>query len=444
MDLQLEHAPCGLQGTLRVPPDKAICHRAVLLSAIAEGATRVTPWPAAEDCRQTLEVIRGLGVTVRRSETEVWIHGRGREALRPPARELWCGESGTTLRLAAGLLAGQPFRSCLSAAPSLSRRPMRRIVEPLAAMGARIEGARDATSASQDIHPPLVIHGTRPLRAIRSAPSVASAQVKSAVLLAGIYADGPTQILERWPTRDHTERMLQAFGLRVHTEGRCVTVEPGAPVSPERLVLPGDFSSGALFLVAASCVPGSRVVLEGLSLNPSRAALLDVLTRMGGSIVQEAGQQAWEPRGTLAVEACSLRAVTIEPYEVPGLIDELPILMVAAACAQGRSRFCGIGELRVKETDRIRSMVDGLRRLGARVELPNAETVEIEGGSLSGATVESVGDHRTAMSLAIAGLVAQGVTVVRGAECIAKSFPEFVDCLRLIAGSTTVKTIDKA
>lgn len=440
MDLQITRARQGLHGTVRVPPDKAIAHRAVFLSAMAEGDTEIRPWPAAEDCRRTLEIVQRLGVAASRSAEGVRIHGAGRSGLCAPEGELWCGESGTTLRLAAGLLAGQPFRSRLTAAPSLSRRPMQRIVEPLTRMGARIEGAPSVSGSPPETYPPLAISGMRPLRAIRYAPPVASAQVKSAVLLAGLFADGPTRVIERWPTRDHTERMLQAFRVRVQTEDGCVTVEPGVPVSPGSLVLPGDFSSAAFLLAAAACVPGSQVTLDAVSLNPSRSALLGVLARMGG-VIAHIGQeeQAWEPRGTLAVKAHPLRAVTMEPHEAPGLIDELPVLMVAAACAQGRSTLRGVGELRVKETDRVRSMVDGLRRLGARVELPDAETIEIEGGPLTGGVVESAGDHRTAMSLAVAGLLAEGTTTVRGAECIAKSFPEFIGMLRALAGSTAVQ-----
>ncbi len=433
MDVIIQHAD-ALHGTSAVPPDKAICHRAVLTAAVAEGATEIRPWPLADDCQRTLQLIEALGVPLQRSSHGVRIEGRGRDGLRPPTRELFCGESGTTLRLTAGLLAGQPFRSRLAAGPSLSQRPMRRIAEPLVQMGARLEG-RGSASGSGELYPPLTVHGTRPLRGIRYALPVASAQVKSAILLAGLFADGVTTVTEAVPTRDHTERLLRAYGAALRRDGPNISIESGTLSSPGMLVLPGDFSSAAFFLVAASCVPGSKVTLEGVGLNPTRIVLLEVLKRMGGGVTSAASDDGWEPRGTLVVEARSLHATAVEPGEVPCVIDELPILMVAAACASGTTRFHGIGELRVKETDRIQSMVGGLRRLGVRVNLPGPDTLEIEGGPLRGSAVESAGDHRTAMSLAVAGLVAQGTTTVKGAECVAKSFPEFFDQLRRLVGS---------
>jgi 3-phosphoshikimate 1-carboxyvinyltransferase len=273
---------------------------------------------------------------------------------------------------------------------------------------------------------------------------LASAQVKSAILLAGLRADGRTTVVESYPTRDHTERMLGAFGLCVRSDGREVSVEPALPRSPGILNVPGDFSSAAFFIVAALCVPGSSLTLNELGSNPTRIGLLSVLARMGARITSKVSQDEWEPRGRLVVEASSLNATTVAPAEVATLIDELPILMVAAACAKGVSRFEGIGELRVKETDRIASMVDGLRRLGVRARAPQPDCVEIEGARLSGAEVESMNDHRTAMSLAVAGLIAQGVTTIRGIECVAKSFPGFFEQLRSVSASATVKTVDKA
>ena len=433
----------SLHGTLSVPPDKAICHRAVLLASVADGETAIRPWPSGDDCQRTLQLVQQLGVDVAVSPDGIRLRGRGRDGLRAPDQDLCCGESGTTLRLAAGLLAGQPFSARLSAGASLSRRPMRRIVEPLTRMGARIEAAASA-GPDQELHPPLTVHGRRPLKALQYEPPVASAQVKSAILLAGVWADGPTTVVEPQPTRDHTERLLRRCGARVRQEGPAVTVEPGPLRAPGTLVLPGDFSSAAFLLVAAACVPGSRVTLEGLGLNPTRIRLLEILKRMGALVRWTAVETSWEPRGTVELEARPLRGLTLEAAEVPCLIDELPILMVAAACAQGTTRLQGLGELRVKETDRVRSMVDALGRFGVRVRLGAAEGVEIEGGRLRGAVVDSAGDHRTAMSLAVAGLAAEGATTVRGAECVAKSFPEFFDCLRRLAGSSTVKTVDKA
>ncbi len=441
MHATIHHADT-LRGTLTLPPDKAICHRAVLAAALASGNTEISPWPSADDCQHTLALIQGLGVTVRRVADRLQIMGQGR--VNPPAQELFCGESGTTFRLAAGLLAGQPFTSRLSAASSLSRRPMQRIVVPLTQMGARCE-ATTTGPGSRECYPPITIHGKRPLTAIRYQMDVASAQVKSAILLAGLFANGRTTVVEAHPTRDHTERTLRYFGVRVHTDGPTVLLEPGPLSSPGRLIIPGDVSSAAFFLVAACCVSGSQLTLQGVGLNPTRLGMLKVLARMGAEIRVTVTDDRWEPRGTIQVESRPLRGTVVTSEEAPGLIDELPILMVAAACAQGTTRFEGVGELRVKETDRIASMVAGLQRLGANIRLPTPDTVELEGGPLIGAELESAGDHRTAMSLAVAGLVAgQRPTTVRGAECVSKSFPEFFDALRQIVGAPTVKTVDKA
>jgi 3-phosphoshikimate 1-carboxyvinyltransferase len=425
-----------------VTPDKSICHRVLLLAAVAGGQTEIRPWPEADDCQRTLELVRRLGVSAEQGGGAVRLRGFASGLLRPPDGELFCGESGTTLRLAAGLLAGQPFACRLSAGPSLSRRPMRRIAEPLARMGAAVDGASGGGGGER--YPPLEVRGRRPLRAIRYEPPVASAQIKSAVLLAGLAADGPTTVVERSPTRDHTERMLRCFGASIRAEGRSITVEPGPLASPGPLALPGDFSSAAFFLVAAACLPGSRVSVGGVSLNPTRTALLDALERMGAAVERAVDADAWEPRGTVTVEARPLRAIALGPAEVPALIDELPILMAAAACARGTTSLRGLGELRVKETDRIRSMAEGLRAMGVEVRESAVDAVEIAGGRLQGAVVESAGDHRTAMSLAVAGLAAEGRTTIRGAECVRKSFPDFFERLGQLAGSTTVKTVDKA
>jgi 3-phosphoshikimate 1-carboxyvinyltransferase len=449
MDAILKTA-AGVRGTLSVPPDKAICHRAVLIAAAARGQTVIQPWPDAEDCQRTLALIQGLGVPVRKESQTVQITGQGPNGLRAPAGELFCGESGTTFRLGAGLLAGQPFRARLAAGPSLCRRPMRRIAEPLRRMGARVDGvaAQAASSAEgaaeadgEELYPPLTIQGRRPLRALRYELPVASAQVKSAVLLAALAAEGRTVIVERTATRDHTERLLGRCGLRCERVGLELVLEPGVPLAPGTLTLPGDVSSAAFFLVAAACVPGSQVRVEGVGLNPTRVSLLAVLARMGAQVrVETTDEEAdWEPRGAIEVAGGRLSGITVEPDQVPGLIDELPILMVAAACATGLTRLSGLRELRVKETDRLGAMVQGLLRLGARVRCPAPDVVEIAGGApLVGSDVDSEGDHRTAMSLAVAGLVARGTTRVRQADCVAKSFPTFFEQLRQLAGADRV------
>jgi 3-phosphoshikimate 1-carboxyvinyltransferase len=431
----------SLRGRLQAPPDKSIGQRAVLIAALAEGETELRPWPSGDDCQRALDLIQRLGVRVSRSGQAVQITGRGREGLTPPQEELFCGESGTAFRLAAGVLAGQPFTSRLTAAASLCRRPMRRIVEPLSQMGAAFESEAPESSGSSEWYPPLTIRGRRPLRPIRYELPVASAQVKSAVLFAGLSVESPTTVVERRPTRDHTERMLRHFGVRVLQTGSEIMIEPGPLRAPGPTTLPGDWSSAAFFLVAALCLPGSEVTIEGVGLNPTRTGLLEVLRRMGGSLQAVVQGDLWEPRGLVTARSGSLRGLTLEADEAPALIDELPILMVAATRAEGTTRLRGVGELRVKETDRTRSMVEGLQRLGGRIRLIDPETVEIEPGPLRGAEVDSRGDHRTAMSLAVAALWAEGETVIRGAECVAKSFPEFFDALRSLAGSPTVKTV---
>ncbi len=428
----------ALQATLSVPPDKAIAHRLVFLSAMAQGETEIWPWPTSDDCQRTLSLVEQLGISVRRSSQTVWIEGAKDQAFRPSSDELYCGESGTTLRLAAGLLAGQPLTSRLTAGHSLSRRPMHRLVEPLSRMGADVEGMKDERGSSE-IYPPVVIRGRRPLKAIHYESPVASAQVKSAILLAGLFADGRTSVSETHPTRDHTEQALRRFGVLVDSQGTQVSVDPGPLRSPGRMVIPGDFSSAAFFIVAAVCIPGSRITLPDLGLNPTRIGLLRLLRRMGANIRYTLKEDLWEPRGTVVVESCPVRAISLEAHEVPGVIDELPILMVAAACARGTSRLEGLGELRVKETDRIQSMQRGLTQLGARVRLVGSETLEIEGGPLKGAVVESLGDHRTAMSLAVAGLIAKGTTQIRKAECVTKSFPDFFEKLRQISSSRPIR-----
>ncbi|MBI4323528.1 MAG: 3-phosphoshikimate 1-carboxyvinyltransferase [Candidatus Omnitrophica bacterium] len=439
MDATLTRATT-LQGSLRLPADKAICHRAALLSAISDGTTRIIPWSTAEDCRRTVEVLRELGVPMVETREGLEVAGVGLHGLRAPTEPLDCGESGTTIRLSCGLLAGQPFTGRLTAAASLCQRPMRRVVEPLSQMGATIEGASRASSS--EVYPPLTVQGRRPLHGISYAPPVASAQVKSAVLLAGLYADGPTTVSEPAPTRDHTERLLQALGVQLVREGSRLTVHPPrrALAAVPQLAVPGDPSSAAFFIVAAASLPGSRLVIRDVGLNPTRTAFVEVLRRMGAAIDVEAHDQAWEPRGTLTVESAQLHGTTVTAKEVPLLIDEVPILVVAACVAEGQTRFEGVGELRVKETDRLHSMVTGLKAMGAGlVASPDGSLVVQGGRPLHHATVESFGDHRTAMSLAVAGLLAEGQTRVRGVECVAKSLGNFFELLASVVGSSIVK-----
>ncbi|MBI2174908.1 MAG: 3-phosphoshikimate 1-carboxyvinyltransferase, partial [Candidatus Omnitrophica bacterium] len=291
--------------------------------------------------------------------------------------------------------------------------------------------------------PPLKVFGRRPLRGIRYELPVPSAQVKSAILFAGLSAQKSTTIVEPRATRDHTERMLRAFGAVLLREGNGITLEPGKLSSPGTIHVPGDFSSALYFLVAAASIPGSRITVTQVSLNPTRTAALRILERMGAQVTFHLEASLFEPSGSITVEARPLRGVVITPEEVPGLIDELPILMVAASCAQGRTRIEGAGELRVKETDRIQSMVDGLSRMGASISTPDTDVVEITGGALKGASVSAAGDHRTAMSLAVAALLAEGETLIQSAECVSKSFPDFFERLAQVCGSDAVRKVDK-
>ncbi len=435
MDAVIRQAS-AIRGTLALPADKAICHRAALLCAIAKGATEIHPWSTAQDCQRTLDVLRGLGVSVTQTPSGIRIEGVGLHGLREPTGVLDCGDSGTTMRLSCGLLAGQPFTSVLAAGPSLSRRPMRRIVEPLSSMGARFKGAEGG-----EVYPPLEVTGKRPLQAIRYPMPMASAQVKSAILLAGLYAEGPTEVIEPVETRDHTERMLNHFGVLVRAGGNVILEGPAMNLSsPGRLRIPADPSSAAFFIVAATLVPDSRLALRDVGLNPSRVQFLEVLKRMGAAVQQKVEDDGWEPRGTITVESARLRGTTVLAGEVPLVIDELPILMVAACFAGGETRFEGLHELKVKETDRLHSMTAGLRAMDAQLVAHEAADLVIRGGrSLRGALVDSFGDHRTAMSLAVAGLMAEGTTTIQQADCVAKSLGSFFELLASVAGSSSVQ-----
>ncbi|MBI3324743.1 MAG: 3-phosphoshikimate 1-carboxyvinyltransferase [Candidatus Omnitrophica bacterium] len=431
------NGPTPIQGTTTIPADKAICHRVALLCAISRGTAEVRPWASAEDCRRTLGLVEGLGVRVSWTDDGVRIEGVGPDGLRPPDVPLDCGESGTTFRLACGLLAGQPFLAKLTAAPSLSRRPMRRVIEPLARMGASIEAA----GSGEELHPPLTVRGRRPLAGLTYEMPFASAQVKSALLIAGLYAKEPVVLTEPALTRDHTERVLTELGATVVRQGRQVSVEPisGALIAPSSLRIPGDFSSAAFLIVAASIVPGSRLRIEGVGLNPTRTHALEVLKRMGAQIDYQLDDEDWEPSGTVLVRHARLRGVTLSVDEAALAIDELPILMVAASAAEGPTRFQGLQELRVKEADRIQSMAAGLSALGARITVEGGADVVVTPNRLRGSTLDSFGDHRTVMSLAVAGLVAEGRTEIRRAACVRKSFEEFFDVLSRLTPPGTVE-----
>jgi 3-phosphoshikimate 1-carboxyvinyltransferase len=419
-----------LRGQLTVPGDKSIAHRYALLAALAEGRSTITHFAPGADCRSTLACLRGLGVEVAEgTDGTVTLLGRGFGQLRSPAAPLDAGNSGTTMRLLAGVLAGHSFSSTLFGDASLSRRPMRRVIAPLERMGARINAL--------DGHPPLTIHGTH-LRGIAHEPETPSAQVKSAVLLAGLHAEGTTSVAEPAATRDHTERALAAFGGHAHINGLTVSVTGGQRLQGQNLSVPGDFSSAAFWLVAAAALPGSRVDIEDVGLNPTRTALLGVLQRFGARVhVEVTAAAAGEPRGIVSVEGDRLGTLDIAPDEVPGLIDELPAIAALAAHG-GQVTVRGAGELRVKESDRIAALVAGFRALGINAE-ELADGFIIAGpaaGSTrpSGGRADARGDHRMAMAFAIAALAAEQPSTIDGSEVVAISYPGFFETLgRLVA-----------
>lgn len=426
MHFRLAGVRQGLQARVEVPGDKSISHRALMLGAIAEGTTRVSNFLGANDCMATLQCVRDLGIEVEEREGDLWVHGRGLEGLRQATGPLYCGGSGTTMRLLAGLLAGQMFRSVLTGNAQLSRRPMDRVALPLREMGARITG-----SGGEGRYPPLEIRGVG-LRGITYRLPVASAQVKSAILLAGLFAEGTTIVEEPVPTRDHTERMLRAMGADIRAADGAVSVLPSRLTSLE-ITVPGDPSSAAFPLAAAALLPGSSVYVPRVSVNPGRAGFLTALARMGAVVEHRNGQvENGEPVADLAVSYGSLTAISVGAEDVPGMIDELPLLAVVATQAEGVSEVRGAAELRVKETDRIATTVSELGKMGADIEaLPDG--FRVRGPvRLRGARVSSHGDHRLAMALSIAALCAQGESVVEDTACVADSFPGFERLLEML------------
>ena len=407
-----------LQGTLDVPGDKSVSHRAIMLAAVADGTSRIEGFLEGEDTRATAAIFERLGVRIEAPEARTRVvHGVGLDGLQAPDGLLDCGNAGTGMRLLTGLLAGQAFDSVLTGDASLSRRPMRRVLDPLARMGADI--------TSQNGFPPLRIRGGQALQGIEYASEIASAQVKSAVLLAGLQARGFTQVREPHPTRDYTERMLRAFGWPIDFEPGRARLEGGYRLRATDVVVPADFSSAAFFLVAACVVPGSSLVLRRVGMNVRRTGLLRVLREMGANIdVRDSGEAGGEPVADLHVEYAPLHGIDVPVDAVPDMIDEFPALFVAAACASGTTTVRGAAELRVKESDRIATMAAGLRALGIDL-LEAADGVVIHGGALRGGSVASQGDHRVAMAFAIAGQAADDEVRIGDIANVATSFPGF-------------------
>ena len=409
----------SFRGTFSLPGDKSITHRAFLFGAIAKGRTTIEGASFGEDCASTRRCLESLGVRFELSEDRRRFSVQGGESLVAPAGLLDCGNSGTTLRLLMGLLAGSNFGATLSGDESLNRRPMERVARPLREMGARIE--------TRDGRPPVTVTGST-LHAAALTPEAASAQIKSAILLAALGAPGRTTIHEPEPTRDHTERMIRSFGGVLRTEGRTIEIDGLQTLTARHVAIPGDPSSAAPFVVAGLIRPDSEVVIEGVLLNPHRVRYLDVLREMGGRIDVEITSTAdSEPSGRIVVRSSGLTGIEIDPADVPAIVDELPILAIAGAFAKGHTVVRGASELRVKESDRIKAMVAGLQAMGGHI----AETEDgfsIQGGApLSGASVSSQGDHRIAMALSVAALGARGDTDLAGAQAVAISLPTFFD-----------------
>lgn len=415
-------SPTGrLRGTFRLPGDKSISHRLALLGALAHGRTRVANFSSAGDCASTLRCLAALGVDWNRNGGEVVIEGRGFEALRAPGGPLDAGNSGTTLRLLAGVLAAAPFEVELTGDESLCRRPVERVAAPLRAMGAELR--------STGGRPPLRVRGAR-LRGLHWDSPVASAQVKSAVLLAGLRAEGLTSVGEPALSRDHTERLLPAFGVPVRRDGLSVAVSGGARLSPVEMTVPGDVSSAAFLVVAALICPGSEVRVEGVLLNPLRAAFLDVLRAMGADLEVELTARDPEPVGTIVARSSRLGGARVGAGLVPALVDEVPALAIAAAFAEGELELSGAEELRLKESDRLAALAEGLQAMGVDVQ-ERPDGLLVRGGRRPrGARLRSHGDHRIAMAFAVAALAAEGDTELEGAEAAAVSFPEFYERLR--------------
>jgi 3-phosphoshikimate 1-carboxyvinyltransferase len=412
-----------LAGTVRVPGDKSISHRALMLGAIADGRTEVRGFLEGEDCLATLQAVRRLGAVVERpGPGEVAVQGVGLRGLRAPDGALDMGNAGTAMRLFIGLLSAQPFDSGLVGDASLMSRPMERVAQPLRAMGAAIE--------TREGRPPVRIRGGRPLRGIRYEMPVASAQVKSALLLAGLYADGETTVVEPAVTRDHTERMLQAFGVEVAARGRTASLRGPARLEATRIDVPGDFSSAAFFIVAACIGARAPFLVEGVGVNPTRTGLLEMLGLMGADLRLLNHRNAGaEPVADIEVRPARLRGIRVPERLVPLAIDELPAFFVAAACAEGETLVTGAAELRVKESDRIAAMARGFEAVGVRHEvLPDG--LGIHGGPLGGGVVDSRGDHRIAMSFAVASLRASAPIVIRDVANVATSFPGFAPLAR--------------
>ncbi|MCU0640894.1 MAG: 3-phosphoshikimate 1-carboxyvinyltransferase [Candidatus Margulisbacteria bacterium] len=419
-----------LTGELTVPGDKSISHRAIMIGALARGKTTVNNFLASADCLATIDCLRKLGIRVEGRGTRVEIAGKGLTGLTKPAGPLYVGNSGTTIRLLSGILAGQNWPVEISGDDSIKKRPMGRVARPLREMGADIEGQGSRVKGQEEIYPPLKINGGN-LKGINYLLPVASAQVKSAVLLAGLFAAGETSVTEKVASRDHTERMLAHFGAKISVQGPVARVQGKEEFDAADVEVPGDISSAAFFLVAGLIIPNSELRITNVGVNPTRTGIIDVLHRMGADLTVENERiDSEEPRADLTIRSSQLKAIKLDGAIIPRIIDEIPIIAVAATQAEGVTEIRGAKELRVKESDRLKTTAAELRKMGAQIEeLPDG--LRITGPTkLRGTMVESYGDHRIAMAAAVAGLIAEGDTVVNNTDCIETSFPGFEKLLK--------------
>lgn len=409
----------ALRGEITVPGDKSISHRSIMFGAISKGLTEITNFLQGADCLSTISCFQKLGISIENTPHKILVHGKGLHGLCAPDAVLDAGNSGTTTRLISGILAGQDFSCTLTGDESIQKRPMKRIIEPLSLMGASIKSIRENNCA------PLLISG-RTLTGISYSTPVASAQVKSAILLAGLYADGQTRVTEPAPSRNHTELMLSGFGADLKTEGLTAILSPGPCLYGQKIEVPGDISSAAYFLAAGLLVPGSELLVKNVGINPTRAGILSVIRAMGGHIaLRNERLCAGEPVADILVTASSLHGTVVEGSLIPALIDEIPIIAVMAAFADGETIIRDAAELKFKESDRIASVTEALLAMGCDVT-PTDDGMIIRGGKpLCGAILDSRQDHRIAMSFAVAGLCADGVTTIRDAECVNISYPAF-------------------
>lgn len=407
-----------LRGEVTVPGDKSISHRAVMFGSLAEGLTEVTNFLQGADCLSTIDAFRKMGIAIENTPEKLLVHGRGLHGLQTPSSILDMGNSGTTTRLISGILAGQAFESTLTGDASLQKRPMRRIIEPLSMMGAKLVSERDNDCV------PLHITGS-PLHGIHYHSKVASAQVKSAVLLAGLYADGETLVTEPTPSRNHTEIMLRTFGADLHSEGKTARIAPEPHLEGQKINVPGDISSAAYFIAAGLIVPGSEILIKNVGINPTRDGILKVAREMGGNITTLNENYNGEPTADLLVKYSPLHGITIEGDIIPTLIDELPVINVMAACAEGTTVIRDAAELKVKESNRIDVMVQYLGAMGCDITGTEDGMIISGGKPLHGAEIDSHLDHRIAMSFAVASLVAEGVTKIKGSDVVTISYPNF-------------------